>query len=61
MPARIGASTRQTIGVEVDEGVENLVGGRIGAGLVGQLLGEQRGPDAIAVALQRALAVEVTS
>jgi hypothetical protein len=46
------------VGVEVDDRVEELLGGRITAGPVGLILGERYGPKAIARALTRAVGVD---
>lgn len=57
--ARPGALV--TIAADLDPAVVDLIGGRLAVGPIGTLLGEARGPHAIAVALRRALAVEVVA
>lgn len=47
-----------TIAVDLDPIVADLLGGPITVGPVGSLLGEARGPHAIAAALRRALSLE---
>jgi len=56
--ARAEVADSVVVGVELDAAVAELLGGRINSGPVGALLGEARGPYAIAAALTRSLALD---
>jgi len=56
--ARAGAVGCVVVGVEIDDVVAELLGGRTISGPVGALLGDHRGPPVIAAALVRVLALD---